>query len=176
MVFLFDLENFPCSLQTTRLLIHLYLGSSNLCRRTAVIIPNYFLILSLFFYSSYILHISHQSRRHQCLRRRLATADTPSSVVFHLLFSSFLSVTYIPPIIGDVFDSSPRPALPSYLLPFVFSPLYYSFHMCLTPITGGFSDDSLRPTLSPSLPPSVLPLSCYYITSNIRSHTLSILK
>jgi hypothetical protein len=79
----------------------------------------FFLVLSLPFYSYYI---SHQSRRHQCLFRRLATADTTIIfVVFHILFPSFLSVTYITPIIGGFDNSSPRPALPSFASSFVAS-------------------------------------------------------
>ena len=137
-----------------------------------------FWILALF-YSSYILRASHKSRRHQCLLRRLATADTPSSL------SSFIFIFLF--LICYIYPTNYRWRLRQLLAKTSTANMSVAFHLFplkllflgvthLTPITGSFCDDSPRPTPPSSLPPFFPPLSCYYISSNICSHTPSILK
>ena len=135
MVFPFDLVIFPCLLRTwTTLAVRSPIfGFEQSLPQHRSHYPGFFFFLFWSFLSSFILpeyYIYHTN--HGAINPFLD--DSLRLILHHLLsFIFYFSLSYlvhkdIPPIIGGVFDSSPRLALPTYLSPFIFSP-YIAFLM-----------------------------------------------
>ena len=183
MVFLFDLVIFPCLLRTwTTLAVRSSIFGFEQSLPQNYTYPGFFF---LFFLGpcSLLLFFLYTT----CITQ-IKASSMPSSTTCHgwytiifVIFHLYFPLSYLLHISTNYWwclrqlskTSTVDMSVAFHLFPLK---LLFLGVTHLTPITGSFNDDSPRPTRPSSLPPFFPPLSCYYISSNICSHTPSILK